>query len=233
MKAILPALALVFAAAAATPLRAQAAAGDTVVVADSATAAALDGLVNGFHGSMTAHGIAHAETLLLLSRTQASAPVQVRVLEGTVPADVLAVIETLAQAVPVHPGGRTLLRTEKDAEPGIDSGATPPDARNRAQITRALTRFIRDHPEVGVPGQRFYGTVTMVLTRNGAIPYAQVERSTGSVRVDEGIMAAVKKLRIRPATVGGKPVETWVSLPVTLEVPPEAPPPTGNVPRPE
>lgn len=232
MKAIFPALALAFAVAAAAPLRAQTAARDTIV-ADSATAAALDGLVNGFHASMTAHGIVHAETLLLLSRTQAGAPVQVRVLEGTVPADVLAAIETLAQAVPVDPGGRTLLRTEKDAEPGIDSGATPPDPRNQAQIARALTRFMRDHPEVGVPGQRFYGTVSMVLTRNGAIPYAQVERSTGSVRVDEGIMAAVKKLRIRPATVGGKPVDTWVSLPVTLEVPPEAPPPTGNAPRPE
>jgi len=231
MKAIFPALALAFAAAA-IPLRAQAV--DTVAI-DSAQRASIVHLRREFRARMIAHGIADPDALLLVSGTQSGAPVQVRVLEGTVPPGVLAALDTMIQAMPARPGSRveSLLRPEEDTEPGFDSSGTPPDARNTGQISRALNRFMRDHPEVGVPGQLFQGAVRMVLTRNGNIPYAQVERSTGSVRVDEGVMAAVKKIRIRPAMSNGKPVDMWVIVPVMLEVPPEAPPPTGNAPRPE
>ncbi|HYH82388.1 MAG TPA: TonB family protein [Longimicrobium sp.] len=84
-----------------------------------------------------------------------------------------------------------------------------------------------------MPGQRFHGTVRMVLTRNGAIAGARVERSTGSTRLDEGIITAVRKIRIRPAMVGGRPVDVWISLPLVLEMPEAPPPPTGDAPRPE
>jgi len=233
MKAFFPALALAFAAAVAVPLRAQATAADTAAM-DSATAAARARLQRGFRAAMIAHGIAHPDALLLLSRNQAGGT-RVQVLEGVVPAAVQAVLDTMVQSFPWQRGARphALLRPEEYTEPGSASDEVPPDVRNNAQLSRVLSRFLSGHPEVGVPGQRFNGALSLVLTRNGTIPYAQVERSTGNVRLDEGIMSAVKRIRIRPGTSGGKPVDTWILLPVQFEILPEAPPPTDDAPRPE
>src|SRR5205085_2364074 len=117
MKAIFPAVALAFAVASAVPLRAQAAAPGTAP-GDSARHAWRIRLRREFRASMVAHGIARPDALLLLSRSRASGPMQVSVLEGTLPDGVLAELDPVinAEPPPLEAAETMLLRPEDTAE---------------------------------------------------------------------------------------------------------------------
>ena len=61
------------------------------------------------------------------------------------------------------------------------------------------------------------GTVRLrfLIGTEGQVLQAEVEKSSGFPRLDEAARAALAKCQFRPATVDGKPVRTWATVPYT------------------
>lgn len=221
-----PALALAIAfAAAASPLCAQAAATDTA--AETAQQdSARQRIQRVFRQVMTSHGISNSDALVMVTRPR-GAPFAVRVLEGTVPPPALAALDSVVKAEAVHwPDGRLppyMLRPEEE-DISDTTTVNAPEVRNRGSLAFALTRYLQRHPELGVPGHLINLEVRGLVSRTGTIPYVEMTRSSGKVQIDEEVMAIVRRMRVRPARVGNRPVDVWISLPVTLQIPEPAPP---------
>jgi TonB family protein len=221
-----PALALAIAFAAASPLCAQVATTDTA--AETAQQdSARQRIRSVFRQVMASHGISNSDALVMVTRPR-DAPFVVRVLEGTVPPPALAVLDSVVKAEAVHwPDGRLLVHTLRpEEEEGFDDTVTvnAPEVRNRGSLVFALTRYLQQHPELGVPGQLINLEVRGLVSRTGKIPYVEMSRSSGKVQIDEEVMAIVRRMRVRPARVSNRPVDMWISLPVTLQIPEPAPP---------
>lgn len=219
-----PTLALTLAVGAVAPLRAQDPETRTAqTAADSALRHNAGVRMRAaFRQAMAAQGITNPDALLLVTRVQRDMPVQLRVLEGTVPPPVLAALDSVVQnQVGPWPDAyvNTMLRPEEPMEVSDTASEVAPDLRNRGFLGGQLTRYLRDHPEVGPPGMRIDMRVRALVSRTGGIPYVELTRSSGKVQVDEEVMRIVRRMRVRPARVGGRPVDVWITLPVTLEIP--------------
>lgn len=221
----IPALALTLVLSAAAPLCAQVPAADTAAENARQRAARLR-IRTAFREAMAAQGIATSDALLLLTRPQRGTPVQVRVLEGTVPPPVLAALDSVVQNQ-VGPWStpyvNMMLRPGEELEFGDSATVVRPDLRNRGYLTTQLSRYLERNPEVGVPGQRIDMAVRALVSRTGAIPYVELTRSSGRLQIDQEVMAIVRRMRVRPARIGNHPVDVWVSLPVALQIPQQLP----------
>jgi hypothetical protein len=221
-----PALALALAFGAVAPAAAQVATTDTA--AETAQQdSAHQRIRSVFRQAMASHGISNSDALVMVTRPR-GAPFAVRVLEGTVPPAALAALDSVVKAEAAHwPDGRLSLYTLRpEEEEAFDDTVTviAPEVRNRGSLVFALTRYLQQHPELGVPGQLINLEVRGLVSRTGMIPYVEMSRSSGKVQIDEEVMAIVRRMRVRPGHVGNRPVDVWISLPIMLEIPEPAPP---------
>jgi TonB family protein len=100
----------------------------------------------------------------------------------------------------------------------------PPRALNAAEFGEVLGRLYPAHlREAGVPGRV---DVRFMVGANGLPRDPTVLSATDSL-LQAPALAAVMALRFSPAEVEGRPVATWVSLPVRWEAP-APPPPTAD-----
>jgi len=62
------------------------------------------------------------------------------------------------------------------------------------------------------------GTVVLRLQvrGDGTVGEVQVRTSSGSMRLDQAAAQAVKRWKFKPASQGGKPVESWAIVPITF-----------------
>ncbi|ESQ79030.1 energy transducer TonB [Asticcacaulis sp. YBE204] len=62
------------------------------------------------------------------------------------------------------------------------------------------------------------GTVVLRLQvrGDGSVGDVQIKQSSGSMRLDNAAAAAVQRWRFKPATQGGKPVDSWATVPITF-----------------
>ncbi len=221
-----PALALTLVLSAAAPLCAQVPAADTAAENARQRAARLR-IRTAFREAMAAQGIATSDALLLLTRPQRGTPVQVRVLEGTVPPPVLAALDSVVQnqvGAWSTPTVNEMLRPEEELDFSDSVTVVLPDLRNRGTLAMSLTRYLERHPELGLPGQMISLEVHALVSRTGAVPHVEMMRSSGKVQIDQEVMAILRRMRVRPARVGNRPVDVWISLPVVMEIPKPASP---------
>lgn len=122
---------------------------------------------------------------------------------------------------PVKP--EPVARPVSDAPPEVQKAPPAPaksesDAFVAVDVDYALT----SNPPPAYPPQakarHEQGTVHLRLQvrPDGSVGEIQVKRSSGSQRLDRAAVDAVSRWRFKPATQGGKPVESWTNVPITF-----------------
>jgi TonB-like protein len=98
-----------------------------------------------------------------------------------------------------------------------------PTLANRFAIQRLVQEFADRHPFLTRPvvGDRHSALVKMLLTREGEVAYAMLDRESHDDRLDDFALELVPKMLFTPASVEGKLVDVWITLPINLQVPPE------------
>ena len=89
----------------------------------------------------------------------------------------------------------------------------------RGEIVQALAR---ERPPAGY-SSRVNVQVRMLVTREGAVAYAELTRRGGVPAVNAAVLAGARRLVFVPATYKGVPYDAWVELPVQLDLPRERP----------
>jgi protein TonB len=118
-------------------------------------------------------------------------------------------VDSATNAAPAPPPGDSAL------ELGVVE--TPPELLNREEVAGEIARsyppLLRD---AGVTGSV---TLRMRIDSDGVVDGRSIEvlESTHD-RFSEAASRVAQRLRFRPATVGGKPVPVWVTLPVTFQL---------------
>jgi TonB family protein len=110
-----------------------------------------------------------------------------------------------------------------------DVGNNPPDAigRTRPTIDKAhpIIIYAYEYPLRSIhDGEQGGCAVRMEVDSDGAIRVRQLVISTGYERLDAACVAAFADTRMMPATLGGKPVASWIVLPLNWALPNRDPP---------
>lgn len=117
-------------------------------------------------------------------------------------------VDSVTNAAPTLPPGDSTLE--------LSAVETPPELLNRDEVASEISR---NHPpllrDAGVTGTV---TLRMRIGSDGAVDPETVEvlESTHDAFAEAASRVA-EQLRFRPATVSGKPVAVWVTLPVTFQ----------------
>lgn len=95
-----------------------------------------------------------------------------------------------------------------------------PELANPDTMSRMMHVVLERHPEAGrhqqpVPKR---ATVRMVVTREGSVAYAEVERPTGDPFIDQYVEEIAYRLRFRPATLDGEPFDVRFRFNLTFNV---------------
>jgi hypothetical protein len=123
----------------------------------------------------------------------------------------------------------THLRVVAGPEPRVDRPALrerQPWLRNRAGLSRSLSGVVQEFArERGTLPQAAYQSVLKLrVLEDGMpdVPSVAVQRSTGDAELDRRIVALASMFRFAPAAIEEIPVKVWVTLPLSLQMPPEA-----------
>lgn len=123
-----------------------------------------------------------------------------------------------AISVPVPPEQPVAVAAAEPAPPAPQPAAaapiTPPDFRagqldNPAPAYPYLSRKAREEGVV---------LLRVLVSREGRAKQLQVDKSSGSSRLDDAALQTVRKWRFLPARRAGEPVEAWVIVPVTFSL---------------
>lgn len=92
----------------------------------------------------------------------------------------------------------------------------------------ALVRFISDNLQYPEQAEKdnIQGKVLVqfVVERNGKIGRIKIARSSGDRHLDNEALRVVSIIpRFEPATIGGKPVACWFTLPISFKLPEDSP----------
>jgi TonB family protein len=121
---------------------------------------------------------------------------------------------------PTDDAGEDAAATEPEARdsspkdvpgPRLDVSETPPRIRNQKALLRQLE--LNYPPNLRGSGVRGVVRVRIRVNEQGQVTEASVTRST-NLALDEATVRAVRVLRFHPATLNGRPVATWVELPI-------------------
>ncbi|HEX8697172.1 MAG TPA: hypothetical protein VF746_32430 [Longimicrobium sp.] len=175
--------------------------------------------------SARAAGVAEPSGLILiLFDRRAPAEASIRTHRTNVPDSVLAGVLQRAlprlTSWPLERGDSDVaLYSRLDADIPPDSGATTecePGLANRTAIARLIGRYALTLPPTG---NRETTHLKMLLTRDGEIAYAEVDRPSREPRLDAYLLSLVPRMEFTPAAVDGKTVDVWVTLPLTVVAP--------------
>ena len=94
-----------------------------------------------------------------------------------------------------------------------------PRPTDLSQFVQEITRASQSQPPLPA-GSNPNTTlqVRMLVSREGEVAHARLSRRTHQPSLDAAILAAARRLRFVPASVGGAPVDVWVEQPVHLQV---------------
>lgn len=112
------------------------------------------------------------------------------------------------------------VRLDADAEwadpaPGAVTVECEPLLVNRPEIARLVRQYAEDNAAMAEAMGRRSLSLEMLLSRDGEVVYADVERPSGDTRLDAFVLSLAPRLRLRVATIDGKPRDTWVTLPIS------------------
>lgn len=96
-----------------------------------------------------------------------------------------------------------------------------PELANPDTMSRMMHAVLARHPETGRHEAQPLvkrATVRMVVTREGRVAFAEVERPTGDPLIDANVEAIAYRLRFRPATLDGDPFDVRFRFNMTFNV---------------
>ncbi|MBW3569938.1 MAG: energy transducer TonB [Gemmatimonadetes bacterium] len=95
-----------------------------------------------------------------------------------------------------------------------------PELANPDSLSGMMQAVLARHPEAGRHREAVAkrATVRMVVTRDGRVAYAEVERPTGDAFLDQNVEAIAMRLRFRPATLDGEPFDVRFRFNLTFNV---------------
>ena len=108
-----------------------------------------------------------------------------------------------------------------------DSAAGPvvecrPVLHNRAEISRLLSEFATSRQQMLPPaGMQRTGRLRILVSREGRGVFAEIDRPSGDPGQDEFVLSLVPRMRFVPASLDGKGVDVWVTLPTGIAAAPE------------
>lgn len=91
------------------------------------------------------------------------------------------------------------------------------NADELARETRRLSATQSSAPGRGT--RRVTLHLVMLVTRDGEVAHATLKRSSGDSEIDRQLLLAARRLRFRPAGIGGVATDLWVEQPVDLDLP--------------
>lgn len=96
-----------------------------------------------------------------------------------------------------------------------------PELINYDSMSSMMHAVLERHPEKGLHEQQALVkrvTVRMVVTREGRVAFAEVERPAGDPLIDANAEAIAMRLRFRPATLDGTPFDVRFRFNLTFNV---------------
>jgi hypothetical protein len=84
-----------------------------------------------------------------------------------------------------------------------------PELANPDVLSEMMQAVLEHHPEAGTHDQAVVKRATMrlVVTREGRVAYAEVDRPTGDAFIDPRLEGIAMRLRFNPATLDGQPFD--------------------------
>ncbi|HYJ81007.1 MAG TPA: hypothetical protein VEW03_15450 [Longimicrobiaceae bacterium] len=176
--------------------------------------------------SARAAGVAEPSGLfLLLFDRRNPATGSFRSFGGNVPAAVLqGVFDRAASRLTAWPDrGDAELNVRLDADgeppepaPGTERVECEPQLENRPEITRLMQQFAQDDATMAMGRGVQAVSLYMLLSRDGEVVYADLVRTSSDSRLDAFALSLAPRLKLRVASVDGRAVDTWVTLPIAL-----------------
>lgn len=198
---------------------------------DSAQVLIREAILEDARESARAAGVAAPEGMLLfVFDRQNPGAAELRAWRSNVPAEVVPGIRDralpgLAEWPAREPSVVISMRLDSaapapDSTPGYQVECVP-ELDNRKEITRLLSDFASQNRDllagrVAPPTTR----MKMLVSREGEVAYAEIDRSSGQSRMDLYAAQVVRQMRFRPAAVNGRPVDVWVVLPLSIAMAP-------------
>ena len=105
-------------------------------------------------------------------------------------------------------------------------GADPAQAPTvgRSEPPRAVRTPPPDYPEaLGCDGIGGRVDLRITITPQGGVGAVALQKSSGQPQLDEAAIAAVRTWEFAPATRGGRPVSSTISVPMNFNPPAERP----------
>lgn len=106
--------------------------------------------------------------------------------------------------------------------PAMTPGRTHcrPELANPDTMSSMMQAVLERHPEAGTHAQAIpkRATLRLVVSRQGHVAYAEVERPTGDAFIDRNLEAIALRLRFRPATLDGQPFDVRFRFNMTFNV---------------
>ncbi len=98
------------------------------------------------------------------------------------------------------------------------AGYCPPQLANPTEVRQWITAAVEHITSAGVTGAAAVREVEVVLLlgREGTPVDIRVERWSGDETLDARLVDLVRRIRWRPATFGGYPIDSRVSMPITF-----------------
>lgn len=95
-----------------------------------------------------------------------------------------------------------------------------PELANADTLSDMMQTVLERHPEAGTREQAVVkrATVRMVVTREGRVAYAEVDRPTGDAFIDATLEAIAMRLRFHPATLDDEPFDVRFRFNLTFNV---------------
>lgn len=94
-----------------------------------------------------------------------------------------------------------------------------PEVANEDRFSREVMAIgQREQPGPGATMSPTAVHLRMLVSREGEVAYVTLERRSGRPAADRMVIDAARRLRFEPATLNGRPRDTWVDLPVHLHL---------------
>ncbi|MDC7684632.1 TonB family protein [Asticcacaulis sp. BYS171W] len=125
-------------------------------------------------------------------------------------------VKTELKPAPQSPPAPPEIAKGPPAPPAAAAG--PKNDFVAVDVDSALT----NNPPPPYPAQakarREEGTVVLRLQvrGDGSVGEVQIKQSSGSMRLDNAAATAIQRWRFKPAMQGGKPVDSWATVPITF-----------------
>lgn len=132
-----------------------------------------------------------------------------------------ALVVTYLETLPAGRPYQALIRIDGDY-PAMTPGRRHcrPELDNPGLLSEMMQAVLENHPEARTREQAVVKRATMrlVVTREGRVAYAEVDRPTGDAAIDPHLEGIAMRLRFNPATLDGQPFDVRFRFNLTFNV---------------